>query len=98
MSQAAKEAGMQQASANKASLLAYARGVAVELARARSDRLVTADDVQQELVNRGVSAHALGNAAGSLFKGDDWQWTGRWVMSRRVHAHRNPLRVWRYAG
>ena len=93
-----KDEGMARAAAGRASLLAYARGLAVEIAMARPDRCVTADDVQAALAERGVSVHALGNAAGALFAGGAWEWTGRWVKSRRAHAHHNPLRVWRYVG
>lgn len=95
-SDAAKRAGMLQAAERKEALLAFARRLAVEIALSRPSREVTADDVQAALVSRGISERALGNAAGSLFAGDAWRWTGRWEMSRRVHAHRNPLRVWRY--
>jgi hypothetical protein len=49
----------------------------------------------KRLVEKGVSVFALGNAAGSLFKGKQWQWTGRYRKSERVHAHSNPLKVWR---
>jgi hypothetical protein len=94
----AKRAGMAQAAEAKGRLLAYARGLAREIACARPSREVTADDVQAALVEAGVSVHALGNAAGSLFAEPCWQYTGRWEMSKRVHAHRNPLRVWRYIG
>jgi hypothetical protein len=92
----AKEAGMLQAADNKAGLLTFARTLAVEVAKARPDRCISADDVQAALVARGVSDHALGNAAGSLFRGEGWTFTGRYVQSARVGAHRNLLRVWRW--
>lgn len=91
----AKEAGMLQAATNKASLLEHARGRARAIARSRANREVTADDVARALEADGISVFALGNAAGSLFRGAEWEWTGRWQPSERVHAHRNPLRVWR---
>jgi hypothetical protein len=69
----------------------------VELARAGNGEC-TADDVQRVLIEQGISPHALGNAAGSLFRGGDWEWTGRRVKSARVHAHANELKVWRYVG
>ncbi len=37
----------------------------------------------------------LGNAAGSVFKTDDWEFTGRWVPSQRPEAHGRFIRVWR---
>lgn len=97
-SDAGKRAGMTQAADNHASLLAFARGVAVEIAVRRFSHEVTADDVARELEARGISVFALGNAAGSLFKGGGWAWTGRFMASERVHAHRNLLRVWRWVG
>jgi hypothetical protein len=90
----AKEAGIAAASANKASLLRFAQDLAIKVALARPDRCVTADDIQAALVAAGISEHALGNAAGSLFRAKGWVWTGRLVKSCRVHAHRNLLRVW----
>lgn len=97
-SEQAKQAGMEQAAANHSSLLAYARLVAVEIARSRPSREVTADDVAAALEERGVSCRALGNAAGSLFRDSCWAFSGRYEKSVRLHAHRNLLRVWRYVG
>lgn len=91
---AAKEAGMHQAAANKASLLAVARQVAIEVAQRKGT--VNMDDVQFELHRRGISIRALGNAAGSVFTDKTrWQFTGEYVKSSRVHAHGNLIRCWR---
>jgi hypothetical protein len=90
---AAKDEGINRAADNKASLLAFARKQAIEVAREKGE--ITMDDVAKRLVEKGVSVFALGNAAGSLFKGKQWQWTGRYRKSERVHAHSNPLKVWR---
>jgi hypothetical protein len=90
---AAKDEGIKRAADNKASLLAFARKQAIEVAREKGE--ITADDVQARLFEKGISVRALGNAAGSLFRGKQWEWTGRFKLSERVHAHRNPLRVWR---
>jgi hypothetical protein len=93
----AAEQGMARAAENKKSLLKFAREVAVELGQRTG--LVTADDVQHELGQRGISEHALGNAAGSLFRDKTkWIWTGRLVSSERVCSHGNLLRVWQYVG
>lgn len=89
---AAKERGIQQAADNKTSLLEFARKEAVELARAMGE--ITADDVQRRLVEKGISVRALGSAAGALFRGKQWQWTGRFKKSERAHSHSNLLRVW----
>lgn len=97
-SEAGKDAGMSLAANNRRELLEHARRVAVRIALSRPDRCVSADDVQRALHESGVSVFALGNAAGSLFAGKAWEWTGRWLKSERKHAHSNPLRVWRYVG
>lgn len=97
-SEAAKQQGMDLAAGNRKELLAFARRLAVEIALSRPSREVNADDVQRALHERGCSIHALGNAAGSLFAGKAWEWTGRYVKSERVHAHSNNLKCWRYVG
>jgi len=94
-SKTAKVAGMSQAEANKASLLRFARAGLVKIAQGRLDGEVTADDAQRFLFDNGISVHALGNAAGSLFRGKQWEWTGRYAKSSRAHAHANELKVWR---
>jgi hypothetical protein len=91
-SEAAKQAGIDQAGENKKQLLEYARGIARELAR--GGKVISADDVQLEIENRGISVHALGNAAGGLFRGKEWIAVGR-VKSKRQHAHANWLTTWR---
>ncbi len=90
----AKELGIATAASNKASLLRHAQQLAIRLALARPDRCCTADDIQAALVAEGISEHALGNAAGALFRPKGWVWTGRMVKSRREHAHANLLRLW----
>lgn len=97
-SEAEKEIGMAAAAESRRRLLEFARGIAVKVAMSRADRCVTADDVQAALVQHGVGVRSLGNAAGSLFVGKCWQWTGEFVKSARVHAHRNLLRRWKYVG
>ena len=62
---------------------------AVARAFAMRNGVVNADDVQAET---GIS---LGPAAGSLFRGTEWQFTGQWVPSARVTNHGRMLRVWR---
>ena len=91
--EAAKDAGLNAATASRLELLAEARRIAVEIAMSRADRCVTADDVQRELLARNMGH--LGNSAGSLFRGGRFEQTGEWRKSERVsnHSHRNP--VWR---
>jgi hypothetical protein len=92
----AAEVGMQQAADHKESLLKFAKKVACEIGRRQG--IVTADDVQRELVEKHkISDRALGNAAGSLFKGP-WRFTGQTVKSVRVSSHGRLLRVWQYTG
>lgn len=92
----AAERGMDRAAENKASLLEFAKGVARKLGRSRP--FVTADDVQRELIEtHKISDRALGNAAGSLFKGSDWECIGT-CKSERVSAHGRLIRKWRYVG
>lgn len=90
-----KIVGMHKAESRKFSLLEFTRKGLREIARSRPDRTVTADDAAQYLVSKGISVHALGSAAGSLFRGSEWEFTGDLVKSQRVHAHSNLLRVWR---
>lgn len=90
-----KREGMQLAEDNKKSLLTHARELARKIAESRADRSITADDVAEALSRDGISIHALGNSAGSLFRQSCWQWTGARVKSQRAHAHANELKVWR---
>lgn len=92
----AAEKGIGRAAENKASLLKFARGLAVGLG-VKNGR-VTADDVQRAMVDRGISERALGNAAGALFRGPRWRFTGETVKSVRVHSHGRLIRVWQYTG
>lgn len=89
-----KQEGMDQAAVNKASLLQFARRVAVDLATT-GDGTCDADMVQAELERLGVDQHALGNAAGRLFTHKDWVPTGEIIKSVRPWAHRNPIKRWR---
>lgn len=89
----ARDRGMEQAAENKRSLLEYARGVAFGLAL--KNGTVTADDVSERLVAAGISANALGNASGSLFKDGRFVPTGRYVKARRAQSHSRRIAEWR---
>jgi hypothetical protein len=91
----ARDAGMDLAAQKHAALLEKVRVALVALAQSRQDRCVTADDAQRWLIANGHSPSELGNAAGSLFRGGDWEFTGRWTKSCRVSRHANQIRVWR---
>ena len=92
-SQAEKDDGMALAAMNRRALLAHARGIAVNAARGRVTREATADDVSRILGTDGM--RRLGNAAGSLFRGKAWEFTGRWEKSRRITNHARDIKVWR---
>jgi hypothetical protein len=76
-------------------VLDLGRELARRLALERKDREVTADDVQLQLQGLGFGPGALGNAAGSLFVGPEWQFTGLWRKSERASNHAHQNRVWR---
>jgi hypothetical protein len=92
----AAEAGMNLSAENNRPMLEFARGLAVELGRAK--RFVTADDIQRVLVDKGFPESSLGNAAGSVFRGGNWRWNGQTVKSTRVASHGRLIRIWEYVG
>jgi hypothetical protein len=94
-SKAQKEIGMDLAATKRQQILAVTKAALCAIALSRSDRCVTADDAQRWLSENGYGPGSLGNAAGSLFRGGAWEFTGRWIKSERVISHANDLRVWR---
>lgn len=84
-----KERGMALAADAAPALLDRARSYARSLGRGS----VTADDVSEWLEQQGLPD--LGPAAGSLFRGSEWEFTGRFVQSTRKTNHARLLRVWR---
>ena len=88
-----KVSGMAAAANKRETALALAKTLAVEIAIEKGT--CTADDVQAALIAKGYDSSDLGAAAGSLFKGKRWEWTGEWVPSQRVSNHKRMLRVWR---
>lgn len=86
-----RNAGMAAAENGREWLLAQAQRCARESATVYGT--VTADDVAVWMANRGMDYSALGNAAGSVFKG--MEWTGRVVRSERPSTHGRIIRVWR---
>lgn len=87
-----REEGMALARHNRARTLHVARMIARYLGR--KQHLVSADDVQRLMIQYGQGP--LGNAAGSLFRGDEWEFTGEWTKSSRVSNHAHQNRIWRY--
>lgn len=82
-SEALKEAGMELAADNRD--LATARRIVRNVAASRTSLEATADDNPID----------LGPAAGSLFFGEEWEFTGRRVKSARITNHARELKVWR---
>ena len=92
---ALREAGKHLAASKRAYVLSYARTMALAIAKSRPDRCVTADDVYRQLALLGHDMALLGNAAGSLFRGNRWEWTGQRKQSLRISNHARWIMVWR---
>ena len=88
----AKAEGMKAAAEARPATLIYARAIAFALASEHGT--VNADMVGEKLKERGYNPN-LGPAAGSLFKGDEWEFTGERVRSKRVTNHGRELKVWK---
>src|SRR5260370_34039583 len=74
-------------------LLRMLRPALIVIALSRSERIATADDASRWLAEHGYEPGALGNAAGSLFRGDNWKLVG-YRPSERTSRHRNRVGVW----
>lgn len=94
LAQKAKRKGMSLAAQNRKALLEACRSALAAIAIARPSREASADDAQQWLISRGHNSRALGNAAGSLFAGNDWEFV-RYVKSWRTTNHSRVIAVWR---
>ena len=90
-----KEEGRRRAEESHFSVLEFARDGLENIARGRESREVTADDATRYLVDNGIEHNALGASAGSLFRGKQWEFTGRWEKSKKASNHASDLRVWR---
>jgi len=86
-----RDKGMATAASGREKALAKARTIAIKLAVIK--RKVTADDVRKEYEYRGGNWSDLGNAAGSIFKGKQWQCVG-FENSTVTTSHARALRVW----
>lgn len=89
-----KEKGMELAAEADASIepLELARGIALRLATMYGE--TNADQVGQLLWTEH-QIKSLGPAAGSIFKGPEWEFTGKRVLSTRVSNHAREIKVWR---
>jgi hypothetical protein len=90
--EARKTTGMKLVADNRPSLLHTARLIAEELAEANGE--VTADDVGVKMISRGLNPALLGPAAGSIFSGKEWHFTGRRIKSAKRSNHSRELKVW----
>ena len=90
---ARRTAGTHRAATHRAALLHKARAIAVRVAQHRDSRCACADDVYRHL--NPTDAARLGNAAGSLFHGAHWIFTGRWMASRRITNNARDIKVWK---
>lgn len=91
-SRALKDEGRNAAAFSRAELLDAARSIARRLAIQSPQRVTNADAVGREWKRLGYPD--LGPAAGSIFKGKEWKFTGRRIRSSRVSNHARELKVW----
>ena len=90
-----KRRGMEIAARSKQERLKWVRRCAENLAN--KNGFCHADMLAEYLAHRfKLDMHdLLGNAAGSIFAGREWEFTGRRIKSTRVRSHGNELKVWR---
>lgn len=87
----ARDRGMELAASGRTDLIDRVRYHLAQVARSRPDRCVTIDDCAALLESEGMS---LGNAAGTVFKHEAWEFTNRWQPSSRKSSHARHVRVW----
>ena len=90
-----KEQGIARAVEGKEKLLDDARQIAKIIA-IDGDGTCNADQVANALKLRKMEP--LGRAAGALFRGADWEFTGNYIESEQTQNHGHPIKVWRYTG
>lgn len=87
-----KEEGQNKAALSKKYILELAREHAYKIALNNPLRECSIDDVQRIMIKDGID---LGMAAGSVFKGKDWEHTGKYVRTHRKSSHARNISVWR---
>jgi hypothetical protein len=87
-----RDTGIQNASNGRAEILTKVKAIARHMAYIRGK--ITADDVRKEYEYRGGNWSDLGNAAGSIFKGKQWECCG-FENSKVTTSHARALRIWR---
>ena len=90
---AAKEAGIKLAARRRKIMLGAAQNIANVIALSNRDG-ITSDDVLWEMADLDYDTSALGNAAGAIFRGPQWECIG-WRPSKRVSNHGRAIRVWK---
>jgi hypothetical protein len=93
-SKARKNTGLDRAASYHEKILKMAQQKAIEFAIIYGP--CTADDVYELLFEMGYVPSGLGNAAGAIFKGKGWHFTGEWRTSTRVSNHARQNRVWEW--
>jgi hypothetical protein len=93
----AKEKGIAGAVKSHSKVFGIAKDLAVKLAKSNSLKITSADTVQAELVKLGYTSADLGNAAGALFRGKNWEKMDRQPSGRRGN-HAREISVWKYTG
>ena len=86
-----KDAGMQRAAYSSHELLAYAREVAIKIAKAGDGRC-NIDQVRRVMSEAGLPS---GMWAGSTFKDGNWEFTGEYTPSTCKSNHARPVMIWR---
>jgi hypothetical protein len=92
LSERLKQEGMSKAADHGKTNLEIGRHVAKDYCRKHGT--VNADNVGG-ILNKYYGIKTLGGAAGSLFRGGAFEWTGECIKSIRITNHRRELRVWR---
>lgn len=87
-----RDGGMGLAASNRSAVLNYARSVAVKLAMKHPLKECTIDDVQKIMIDEDLD---LGMAAGSVFKGPEWRFTGKFKKTARSSSHARNITIWR---
>ena len=93
---ARKEHALVLASLPRKRLVELAREYAVKIARRQG--WVTYDDVFFAMLDDGINPNLLGNAAGCVFRGEQFVFTGAWEKSRRISNHARANRIWALKG
>jgi hypothetical protein len=52
-------------------------------------------DIVGKIMKDNYGIDSIGPAAGSLFRGAEWEFTGQRVLSSRVSNHSREIKVWR---